>query len=100
MADLIIKPSSGAGNKLILQDQAGNAILTTGDTAAAAKFGFGTIQIKHWRKKSTILISGGATESTLAAPFDGTAQITPSYAGNFIKGSFGMSVDHLSLIHI
>jgi len=34
MADLIIKPSAGAGNKLILQDQAGGAILTTSDTGA------------------------------------------------------------------
>ena len=64
MADLIIKPSSGAGNKLILQDQASNPILTTGDTAAAAKFGFGAIQIKHWRKKSTIHQASGASEVT------------------------------------
>lgn len=34
MADLIIKPSAGAGNKLILQDQAGGAILTTSDAGA------------------------------------------------------------------
>jgi hypothetical protein len=34
MADLIIKPSPGAGNKLILQDQTGGAILTTGDDGA------------------------------------------------------------------
>ena len=34
MADLIIKPSVGAGNKLILQDQTGTAILTTSDSGA------------------------------------------------------------------
>ena len=34
MADLIIKPSAGAGNKLILQDQTGTAILTTSDAGA------------------------------------------------------------------
>jgi len=34
MADLIIKPSIGAGNKLILQDQAGTAIITTSDSGA------------------------------------------------------------------
>ena len=96
MADLIIRPSSGSGNKLILQDQAGNAILTTGDTAAAAKFGFGAIQIKHWRKKTTVTHSTAGTESSLAAPFDGTATITPGCAGNFIKGSFGMTADHSS----
>ena len=31
MSDLIIKPSPGAGNKLIIQDQAGTAIITTTD---------------------------------------------------------------------
>ena len=36
MADLIIKPNSSTGNKLILQDQAGNAVLTTGDSVGAA----------------------------------------------------------------
>ena len=36
MADLIIKPNSATGNKLILQDQAGNAVLTTDDSAGAA----------------------------------------------------------------
>ena len=36
MADLIIKPNSATGNKLILQDQAGNAVLTTGDSVGAA----------------------------------------------------------------
>ena len=32
MADLIIKPAAGAGNKLILQDQGGGVVLTTTDT--------------------------------------------------------------------
>ena len=35
MADLIIKPAAGAGNKLIFQDQSGGAILTTTDSGAA-----------------------------------------------------------------
>ena len=30
MADLIIKPATGASNSLIIKDQAGNAIITTG----------------------------------------------------------------------
>ena len=32
MADLIIKPNSATGDKLILQDRAGGAILTTADS--------------------------------------------------------------------
>ena len=34
MPDLIIKPTTTSGNKLILQDQAGGAILTTADSGA------------------------------------------------------------------
>ena len=35
MADLLIKPNTGSGNKLILQDQAGNAVLTTADSGVS-----------------------------------------------------------------
>jgi hypothetical protein len=34
MGNLIIKGKGGAGNKLILQDQAGGAVITTGDSGA------------------------------------------------------------------
>ena len=34
MADLIIQPNSGAGNKLIMKDQASSVILETTDTGA------------------------------------------------------------------
>jgi len=34
MADLIIKPNSASGDKLILQDRAGGAVLTTADSGA------------------------------------------------------------------
>ena len=34
MADLIIQPNAGAGNKLIMKDQASNIVLTTTDTGA------------------------------------------------------------------
>ena len=36
MPDLIIKPTTTSGNKLILQDQAGGAVLTTADSGATA----------------------------------------------------------------
>ena len=35
MGNLIIKGKGGAGNKLILQDQAGGAVLTTADSGAS-----------------------------------------------------------------
>ena len=34
MPDLTIKPNVGAGNKLIIQDQSGAAVLTTADSGA------------------------------------------------------------------
>ena len=34
MADLSIKPTTGSGNKLIIQDQTGGAVLTTADSGA------------------------------------------------------------------
>ena len=34
MPDLIIKPTATSGNKLILKDQAGGAVLTTADSGA------------------------------------------------------------------
>ena len=36
MPDLVIKPTTTSGNKLILKDQAGGAILTTADSGATA----------------------------------------------------------------
>ena len=35
MPDLTIKPNAGSGNKVIIQDQAGAAVLTTADSGAA-----------------------------------------------------------------
>jgi len=34
MANLIIRPASGAGNKVVVQDQSGAAVLTTADSGA------------------------------------------------------------------
>ena len=34
MANLVIRPASGAGNKVVVQDQAGAAVLTTADSGA------------------------------------------------------------------
>jgi hypothetical protein len=54
MADLIIKPNSATGNKLILQDQAGNAVLTTDDSAGAALGGNLTVA-------GTLTVEGATT---------------------------------------
>jgi hypothetical protein len=67
MADLLIKPNTGSGNKLILQDQAGNAVLTTADSGA-------TIGIKgHWDWLAT-----GAFSSNIYT-FTGTSTAYNNY---------------------
>jgi len=39
MANLVIRPASGAGNKVVVQDQAGAAVLTTADSGATIASG-------------------------------------------------------------
>ena len=43
MADLIIQPNAGAGNQLIIKDQAGNAVLTTDDSGATINAGLSQV---------------------------------------------------------
>ena len=44
MPDLTIKPVAAAGNKLILQDQAGGAVLTTADSGASHRLSFNGVR--------------------------------------------------------
>ena len=39
MANMIIRPAAGTGNKVIVQDQAGGAVLTTADAGATIASG-------------------------------------------------------------
>ena len=80
MPDLIIKPEATSGNKLILQDQAGGAVLTTADSGAT----LGTI-------------SGGTLESgvtgrgclqkvhTITASNDATVAFSSTYITSTYK---------------
>ena len=58
MADLIIKPNSATGDKLILQDRAGGAVLTTADSGAT---------IANVSTPSLILTPGSAPATTTGA---------------------------------
>ena len=89
MPDLTIKPVAAAGNKLILQDQAGDPVLTTGDSGVTAG--------------STILATKTGTETltnkTLTAPtitdlsnFSGT--LPPTVSGG--KSPFALSAANSS----
>jgi len=72
MADLIIKPSAGSGNKVILQNQAGNAILTTGNSATDSVFPAGhIIQVKSSSYDT-------AVSTTSTSPVSINAALEPS----------------------
>jgi len=61
MGNLIIKGKGGAGNKLIIQDQAGAAVLTTADSGATFSGGnIGTV--------TAGTINGGSIGSSVAMP--------------------------------
>ena len=97
MGDFVIKPDTGAGNSLILQDQAGGAVLTTSDTGATiadgialgtpasgvltnATFPAGCI-IQVQSKRNTLLDSGTETSWTNTGI---TMEITPKLASSYI----------------
>lgn len=93
MADLIIKPTSGTGNKLILQNQAGNAILTTGNSATdtiLAPVAGHSLQVVNYQ-------TGAVATGTTTIPVDDTIPqktegdeylslaITPDNSSNLLK---------------
>lgn len=69
MPDLIIKPTATSGNKLILKDQAGGAVLTTADSGAT----LGTI-------------SGGTLTSGVTFPAGMTLQTKVAQIAESISG--------------
>ena len=46
MADLIIKPATGASNSLLIKDQAGGAVITTG-TSGGVAYGAGVSSLTY-----------------------------------------------------
>jgi hypothetical protein len=70
MADLIIKPATGDGNKLILQDKAGGAVLTTADSGATIA--------------SATLTSPTINTPTIATP---TLTGTTTVSGDFVPST-------------
>ena len=75
--------------------QSGNSgkFLKTNGSALSFATAGGVLQAKQWVKNSTIT-NNSTSDSVLASPFDGTATITPSVAGNLIKVSYFCTTDH------
>jgi len=72
---------------------AGQAVLSDGDGSFSYGTAGGVLQVKQWRKLSTINNNSGS-DSALSSPFDGTASITPSASGNPILCEWWSTVDH------
>ena len=117
MPDLIIKPTNTSGNKVIIQDQAGGAVLTTADSGATFSGGnIGTVtagnlshadivypsghMIQHVYTVYNALASGATTinwDSSDMIQTEGvefmTQAITPTNANNILfinaQGHFG-----------
>ena len=78
-----------------IPSQSGNSgkFLKTNGSALSFATAGGVLQAKQWVKNSTIT-NNSTSDSVLASPFDGTATITPSVAGNLIKVTYFCTTDH------
>ena len=102
MGNLIIKGKGGAGNKLILQDQAGAAVLTTADSGATianvtitgvSAFPAGHIIQLVQGTDATATTHGSATYTN--TPYNGlNTSITPKYSTSKILVMLNASVAH------
>ncbi len=103
MPDLIIKPKAGSGNKVILKDQGGGAVLTTADLGATianatlttptiASMANCTFPDDHilYFKHTVLAASGGSHTSTAYSTHGGVAVTVPAVTCN--------SVDNLTII--
>ena len=90
--DIIVRDSS-ADQRLAI-GSAGQA-LKVNSSANGLEYGLagGVLQAKQWVKRSSI-DNNNQSDSVLASPFDGTARITPSAAGNMIKATYFNTIDH------
>ena len=85
MADLIIKPATGDGNKLILQDKAGGAVLTTADSGATIANATLTSPTINTPTIATPTITGSAGIGL--ARTDGTLHVHTASAGTVAASS-------------
>ena len=90
--DIIVRGAS-ADQRLAI-GSAGQA-LKVNSSANGLEYGLagGVLQAKQWVKRSSI-DNNNQSDSVLASPFDGTARITPSAAGNMIKATYFNTIDH------
>ena len=86
MVDLVIRPTIGAGNKIIIQDQAGQPVLTTADSGGALNNVTGTLSEITPGTSGNLLTSDGTNWTSVALDSDLTtiAGLTPGTSGNLL----------------
>ena len=86
MVDLVIRPTVGAGNKIIIQDQAGQPVLTTADSGGALNNVTGILSEITPGTSGNLLTSDGTnwTSAALDSDLITIAGLTPGTSGNLL----------------
>ena len=91
------KISPATGTAFTLGDSGDTFTVPSGasivNSGTATGFGGGILQVKQFRKLSTIN-DNPSSDSVLAAPFDGSATITPAATANYIRCEYITTGDH------
>jgi hypothetical protein len=89
MPDLIIKPAAQSGNKVIIQDQAGGAVITTADSGAAMASNVTGIPAAGVTGVLPVGVTGGSGLTTLASNPTVTLGSNATFpAGHIIKTGY------------
>lgn len=83
MVDLVIRPTVGAGNKIIIQDQAGQPVLTTADSGGTLNNITGILSEITPGTSGNLLTSDGTNWASAAAPL---SVDTLSFRNRLING--------------
>ena len=109
MPDLIIKPTNTSGNKVIIQDQAGGAVLTTADSGATFSGGnIGTVTAGTFEATigtsavvnvayDSINTSGTVTSSDVTTQISGTQASNTGYLAVHLARSANASAYNYTL---
>ena len=97
MADLIIKPNSATGDKLILQDRAGGAVITTADSGATMASNVTGIPAAGVTGVLPVGVTGGSGLTALgtiaAASRPGVRQFIQNTTETETDGTFGAGTE-------
>tara|TARA_R110002020_G_scaffold459391_3_gene677375 strand:+ start:2889 stop:3464 length:576 start_codon:yes stop_codon:yes gene_type:complete len=96
MPNLIIKPQTGTGNSVILQDQAGGAVLTTADSGAtlASTNVFPTGTIRGWNHTVTAPTTSQGTDASYTLLTGSSVDYTPTTGSSYVVYEYTTTFTH------